>query len=87
MAIRTHVDITDSSLLARGNMDVKRQMAPHRFRWLPSQDGLLRADSMDNLVRALDLGVDVVGGFHFDDNGGWGAISRDACEVAARGLW
>ncbi len=63
LAIRTHVDITDSSLLAvEAMLDVKRQMAPYIDFQLVAfpQDGLLRADSMDDLVRALDLGVDVV---------------------------
>ena len=92
LAIRSHVDISDSSLLAAEAMlEVKRQMAPYIDFQLVAfpQDGLLRADSMDNLVRALDLGVDVVGGIpHFERTMEDGARSvAMLCEVAAdRGL-
>ena len=92
LAIRTHVDITDPSLVAvEAMLDVKRQMAPYIDFQLVAfpQDGLLRAGSMDNLVRALDLGVDVVGGIpHFERTMEDGARSvAMLCEVAAkRGL-
>jgi cytosine deaminase len=92
LAIRSHVDISDPSLLAAEAMlEVKRQMAPYIDFQLVAfpQDGLLRADSMDNLVRALDLGVDVVGGIpHFERTMEDGARSvAMLCEVAAdRGL-
>ena len=92
LAIRSHVDISHPSLLAAEAMlDVKRQMAPYIDFQLVAfpQDGLLRADSMDNLKRALDLGVDVVGGIpHFERTMEDGARSVVMlCEVAAdRGL-
>ena len=92
LAIRSHVDISHPSLLAAEAMlDVKRQMAPYIDFQLVAfpQDGLLRANSMDNLMRALDLGVDVVGGIpHFERTMEDGARSvAMLCEVAAdRGL-
>ena len=92
LAIRSHVDISDPTLLAvEAMLDVKRQMAPYIDFQLVAfpQDGLLRADSMDNLLRALDLGVDVVGGIpHFERTMEDGARSvAMLCEVAAdRGL-
>ncbi len=92
LAIRTHVDISDPSLLAvEAMLEVKRQMAPFIDFQLVAfpQDGLLRADCMDNLVRALDMGVDVVGGIpHFERTMEHGARSVALlCELAAkRGL-
>ena len=92
LAIRSHVDISHPNLLAAEAMlEVKRQMAPYIDFQLVAfpQDGLLRADSMDNLMRALDLGVDVVGGIpHFERTMEDGARSVVMlCEVAAdRGL-
>ena len=53
------------------------------------QDGVLRPGAMDNLKRALDMGVDVVGGIpHFERTMQDGAESvRLLCELAAeRGL-
>lgn len=93
LAIRSHVDICDDRLLAvRAMLEVKRQVAP----WLDlqlvafPQDGVLRSPgAWDNLVRALDLGVDVVGGIpHFERTMAEGAESvRQLCELAAeRGL-
>ena len=92
LAIRTHVDVSDPSLLAvEAMLDVKRQMAPYIDFQLVAfpQDGLLRANCMDNLLRALDLGVDVVGGIpHFERTMEDGARSVEMlCELAAeRGL-
>ncbi len=92
LAIRSHVDISHPNLLAvEAMLDVKRQMAPYIDFQLVAfpQDGLLRAESMGNLVRALDLGADVVGGIpHFERTMEDGARSIVMlCEVAAdRGL-
>ncbi len=93
LAIRTHVDVCDARLLAvEALLHVKAVVAP----WLDlqlvafPQDGLLRAPgALANLKRALDLGVDVVGGIpHFERTMAAGAESvRILCELAAeRGL-
>jgi len=93
LAIRSHVDICDARLLAvDALLEVKRQVAPYLDLQLVAfpQDGLLRAPgAMHNLVRALDRGVDVVGGIpHFERSMADGADSvRLLCELAAgRGL-
>lgn len=93
LAIRSHVDICDDRLLAvDALLDVRAEMKP----WLDlqlvafPQDGYFRhARSADNLIRALDKGVDVVGGIpHFERTMQDGAASVKAlCEIAAeRGL-
>jgi cytosine deaminase len=93
LAIRSHVDVCDASLLAvRALLDVKKRVAPYLDLQLVAfpQDGALRSPgAMDNLRRALDLGVDVVGGIpHFERTMAEGAASvRQLCEIAAeRGL-
>lgn len=93
LAIRTHVDTSDPSLLAvDALLEVKRQVAPYIDLQLVAfpQDGVLRsAGGMDNLKRALDKGVDVVGGIpHFERTMAEGAASVTLlCELAAaRGL-
>ena len=93
LAIRSHVDVCDERLLAvEALLHVKRQVAPYLDLQLVAfpQDGVLRSPSaLDNLERALDLGVDVVGGIpHFERTMGEGAHSvRLLCELAAeRGL-
>ena len=93
LAIRSHVDICDERLLAvEALLEVKRQVAPYLDLQLVAfpQDGLLRsAGALNNLKRALALGVDVVGGIpHFERTMAAGADSvRILCELAAeRGL-
>ncbi|MDR3369797.1 amidohydrolase family protein [Rhodoferax sp.] len=93
LAIRTHVDVCDARLLAvDALLDVKRQVAPYINLQLVAfpQDGVLRAPgALDNLKRALDKGVDVVGGIpHFERTMVDGAASvKLLCELAAeRGL-
>ena len=93
LAIRSHVDICDDRLLAvRALLEVKQRVAPYLDLQLVAfpQDGLLRAPgALANLKRALDLGVDVVGGIpHFERTSEQGAESvRLLCELAAeRGL-
>ncbi|MGF1576958.1 MAG: cytosine deaminase [Cyanophyceae cyanobacterium] len=92
-AIRAHVDICDPHLLAvEALLDVKRQMRPYLDLQLVAfpQDGYLRfAQSHQLLAKALDLGVEVVGGIpHFERTQAEGAASiRALCELAAeRGL-
>jgi len=93
LAIRSHVDVCDERLLAvRALLEVRRQVAPYLDLQLVAfpQDGVLRAPgALANLRRALDLGVDVVGGIpHFERTMAEGAHSvRLLCELAAeRGL-
>lgn len=93
LAIRSHVDTSDPSLLpVRAMLEVKRRVAPYLDLQLVAfpQDGVLRSPGgLDNLVRALDLGVDVVGGIpHFERTMADGAASvKRLCELAAeRGL-
>jgi cytosine/creatinine deaminase len=71
LAIRTHVDVCDARLLAvDALLEVKKRVAPYIDLQLVAfpQDGMLRAPgALDNLKRALDKGVDVVGGIpHFE---------------------
>ncbi|WP_257387522.1 amidohydrolase family protein [Tahibacter caeni] len=93
LAIRSHVDVCDDRLLAvDALLEVKRRVAPYLDLQLVAfpQDGLLRsATAHDNLLRALDRGVEVVGGIpHFERTMADGAESvRRLCELAAeRGL-
>ncbi|MBO6717950.1 MAG: amidohydrolase family protein [Rhizobiaceae bacterium] len=93
LAIRSHVDVCDDRLLAvEALLDVKREVAP----WLDlqlvafPQDGFYRdPTAKQNLLRALDMGVDVVGGIpHFERTMEDGRRSvTELCEIAAeRGL-
>ncbi|MCJ0763364.1 amidohydrolase family protein [Variovorax terrae] len=89
LAIRSHVDTSDASLLAvDALLEVKRQVAPYIDLQLVAfpQDGVLRTQGgMDNLKRALAKGLDVVGGIpHFERTMADGAASvRLLCELAA----
>ncbi len=90
LAIRSHVDVCDPRLLAvEALLHVKQQVKPYLDLQLVAfpQDGVLRSPgALDNLTRALDLGVDVVGGIpHFERTAADGAESvRILCELAAR---
>ncbi len=93
LAIRSHVDTSDPSLRpVRAMLEVRRRVAPYLDLQLVAfpQDGVLRSPGgLDNLKRALDLGVDVVGGIpHFERTMSEGAASvKLLCELAAeRGL-
>ena len=93
LAIRSHVDTSDASLLAvDALLEVKKLVAPYLDMQLVAfpQDGVLRTKGgVDNLKRALDKGVDVVGGIpHFERTMLDGAASvKLLCEIAAeRGL-
>ena len=92
-AIRSHVDVCDDRLVGvEGLLEVRRQVAPYLTLQLVAfpQDGLYRsANARENLLRALDMGVDVVGGIpHFERTTEEGRRSvADLCEIAAaRGL-
>jgi cytosine deaminase len=90
LAIRSHVDTSDPSLLpVEAMLEVKRRVAPYIDLQLVAfpQDGVLRtASGVENMKRALDLGVDVVGGIpHFERTMAEGATSvKLLCEAAAR---
>ena len=93
LAIRSHVDTSDASLLAvDALLEVKKQVAPYIDLQLVAfpQDGVLRSKGgIENLKRALDKGVDVVGGIpHFERTSEQGAASvKLLCEIAFdRGL-
>ncbi|MDP1730015.1 MAG: amidohydrolase family protein [Devosia sp.] len=93
LAVRSHVDVCDDRLLAvEALLEVKRLVKPYLDLQLVAfpQDGLYRSRNGEaNLFRALDLGVDVVGGIpHFERTMAEGAASvRRLCEIAAdRGL-
>jgi cytosine deaminase len=93
LAIRSHVDVCDDRLLAvEALLHVKQRVAPYLDLQLVAfpQDGVLRSPTaLVNLKRALDLGVDVVGGIpHFERTMADGAQSvKILCELAAeRGL-
>ncbi|ARP92943.1 amidohydrolase family protein [Bordetella genomosp. 13] len=93
LAIRTHVDVCDPRLLAvEALLHVRERVRPYLDLQLVAfpQDGVLRSPgALDNLKRALDMGVDVVGGIpHFERTMADGAESvRILCELAAeRGL-
>ncbi|MGD9582842.1 MAG: amidohydrolase family protein [Lysobacterales bacterium] len=93
LAIRSHVDICDPRLLAvDALLEVKRRVAPYLDLQLVAfpQDGFYRSpDAEQNLLRALDRGVEVVGGIpHFErtEAAGRASVTR-LCEIAAeRGL-
>ena len=90
LAIRSHVDTCDPRLLAvEALIEVRRKVAPYLDLQLVAfpQDGVLRSPhGIDTLRRALDMGVDVVGGIpHFERTMADGAASvKLLCEEAAR---
>ena len=93
LAIRTHVDVCDDRLLCvEALLEVRKKIAPYIDLQIVAfpQDGYYRSPTAaKNLERALDMGVDVVGGIpHFERTMAEGALSLKAlCEIAAeRGL-
>jgi cytosine deaminase len=93
LAIRTHVDTCDDRLLAvEALLDVRKEVAPYIDLQLVAfpQDGFYRdPTARENTIRALDMGVDVVGGIpHFERTMADGTRSvTELCEIAAeRGL-
>ena len=92
LAIRSHVDVSGQNLIGvEALLDVKEQMKDFIDIQLVAfpQDGLFRANCLDNLKAALDMGVDVVGGIpHFERTMEEGHESiRILCEIAEkRGL-
>src|SRR5262245_2212653 len=93
LAIRTHIDVCDDRLLAvEALLDVKKAVAPYIDLQLVAfpQDGFYRSPTArENTIRALDLGVDIIGGIpHFERTMADGRRSvTELCEIAAeRGL-
>lgn len=93
LAIRSHVDTSDPRLVtAEAMLEVKRRVAPYIDLQLVAfpQDGLFRAkDGLTSLTRALDMGIDIVGGIpHFERTMAQGQASVETlCRLAAdRGL-
>ena len=90
LAIRSHVDVCDDRLLAvEALLDVKAKVKPYLDLQLVAfpQDGYFRSPTAArNFDRALDMGVEVVGGIpHFERTMADGAASvRVLCEIAAR---
>ncbi|MEZ5651600.1 MAG: amidohydrolase family protein [Burkholderiaceae bacterium] len=90
LAIRSHVDVCDDRLLAvEALIEVRHRVAPYLDLQLVAfpQDGLLRSpNALTNLKRALDMGVEVVGGIpHFERTMADGARSIEILiELAAR---
>ncbi len=91
--IRSHVDTSDPKLVTvEAMIEVREKVAPYIDLQLVAfpQDGYYRApDGIDSLNRALDMGVDIVGGIpHFERTMAEGAASVEAlCRIAAdRGL-
>lgn len=92
-AIRSHVDTCDDELKGvEALLDVREKVKDYIDLQLVAfpQDGVLRdPTAMANTIKALDMGVDVVGGIpHFERTMADGAESvRLLCEIAAkRGL-
>ena len=89
LAIRSHVDVCDERLLAvEALLHVRERVKPYLDLQLVAfpQDGVLRSPgALDHLKRALDMGVDVVGGIpHFERTMADGAESvKILCELAA----
>ncbi|SHM49870.1 cytosine deaminase [Roseovarius litoreus] len=93
LAIRSHVDTCDDRLIGvEAMLEVRERVRPYLDLQLVAfpQDGLYRdPTARDNTIRALDMGLDVVGGIpHFERTMADGAASlRELCEIAAaRGL-
>ncbi|SFC22054.1 cytosine deaminase [Tropicimonas isoalkanivorans] len=93
LAIRSHVDVTDASFATVEALlevrDIVRDVLDLQLVAFP-QDGWYRTPGAEaQVIRALDAGVDVVGGIpHFERTMADGAAAvRAACELAAeRGL-
>ncbi|MFZ1814339.1 MAG: amidohydrolase family protein [Rhizobiaceae bacterium] len=93
LSIRSHVDVCDDRLLAVDALiEVREKVRDYIDLQLVAfpQDGLYRSPAArQNLLRALDKGVDIVGGIpHFERTMADGRASvTELCEIAAeRGL-
>jgi cytosine deaminase len=90
LATRTHVDITEDRLVGvEALLEVRERVAAYYDLQIVAfpQDGYFRAPtSIRNLERALDMGVDIVGGIpHAERTAEDGRLAVIAqCEIAAR---
>ena len=88
-AIRSHVDTCDNELKGvQALLEVKNQVKDYLELQLVAfpQDGLYRdPTALENTIRALDMGVDIVGGIpHFERTMSEGAQSiKTLCEIAS----
>ena len=83
LAIRSHVDVSGQNLVGvEALLDVREQMKDFIDIQLVAfpQDGLFRANCLDNLKAALDMGVDVVGGLEL------GAVPLTGIAIAKAGI-
>lgn len=89
LSIRSHVDVSTAPLIGvEALLEVKKRVASYIDLQLVAfpQDGLYRAEGAEeNLLRALDMGVDVVGGIpHFERTMEAGTASvKRLCQIAA----
>jgi cytosine/creatinine deaminase len=89
LIIRSHVDICDDRLLAvEALLEVREEIKPYIDLQLVAfpQDGYFRStNARENMNRALDLGVDVIGGIpHFERTMSHGTETiKVLCELAA----
>ena len=92
LTIRSHVDVSGDNLLAvDALLEIKDEMKDYIDLQLVAfpQDGLLRSNCLNNLIKSLDMGVDVIGGIpHFERTMDDGSESiKILCELAEkRGL-
>jgi cytosine/creatinine deaminase len=93
LSIRSHVDVSTAPLVGvEALLEVRKKVAPYIDLQLVAfpQDGLYRSEmAEENLIRSLDMGVDVVGGIpHFERTMDEGArsVTRLAEIAAERGL-
>ncbi len=94
LAIRSHVDVSHPDLVpVEALLEVRRQVKSYIDLQLVAfpQDGLLRQPGCeDQLLRALDMGVDVVGGIPHHErtcDDGTRSVERLCKIAAARGLF
>ena len=88
LAIRTHVDVCDDRLTGvKGLLEVREKVRDYIDLQLVAfpQDGLYRSQNAEkNLLTALDMGVDIVGGIpHFERtmNDGARSVARLWCTI------
>ncbi|MEM9433756.1 MAG: amidohydrolase family protein [Pseudomonadota bacterium] len=93
LAIRSHVDVSTAPLVGvEALLEVRKLVEPYIDLQLVAfpQDGLFRSEhAEENLIRSLDMGIDVVGGIpHFERTMAEGArsVTRLAEIAAERGL-
>ena len=89
LIIRSHVDVSGDNLLAvEALLEIKDEMKDYIELQLVAfpQDGLLRSSCHKNLIKSLDMGVDVVGGIpHFERTMDEGSESiKILCELAEK---